>query len=249
MIAQLPPWKNLAGSGSIRLFLRFLSRFPPPRDRPRGCRTKKVYGLQSAAVEQEPPEEDGESTIVSRTSSPTPASPSTALFSTRSTRLDVRVYVRVTWPGWLAWWWWCQWRIHSRSRSIERVGLAVSIFHDKLVTVSRVKEKPDRPRGGGGRRIVSSFSALPSIFFFSIWTKGKTTQTRRTYRRIHGWDFHPLLGSEICKKKIKLFDLSIFLTTLQSASRVGLNTKQCVLSHNYDAILFPLHRWWTFNRD
>lgn len=51
MIAQLPPWKNLAGNGSIRLFLRFLlvSFASRPTE---GCRTKKVYGLQSAAGER-----------------------------------------------------------------------------------------------------------------------------------------------------------------------------------------------------
>ena len=40
-------WKRL--DSTIPTVSLSFSRFPPPRDRPRGCRTKKVYGLQSAA--------------------------------------------------------------------------------------------------------------------------------------------------------------------------------------------------------
>lgn len=104
------------------------SWFPSPRDRPRVVEPRKFTGYK-ALLEKEPREKDGETTIVSRTS-PNPSFPSTALFSTRSTR----VRVRSTWLG-------CGsggWKF-TVSSSIES-RLAVSIFHDKLVTVSRVKE-------------------------------------------------------------------------------------------------------------
>lgn len=67
MIARLPPWKNLAGNGSIRPFLRFLPVSSASRPT-EGCRTKKVYGLQSVPRERSREgdrESEREGTIVS----------------------------------------------------------------------------------------------------------------------------------------------------------------------------------------